>query len=560
MIYKTNNYLLFLSYLLLSFQLLSAKFLEKVFTDIFKGKITAYESETISGTAASLEYTQDIRRELPAFLKKYNVTSILDVGCGDFNWMKHIISDEITYIGVDVVKQIVDDNNAKYKAKNISFIHADCSCDPLPQVDLVICRDIFPYLPYEYAFRIIENFMKSDSKYMLLTTYTSSERVNKNLPKSETGGNYCLNIQKKPFSLMKPLFSISEHYYATTPDKSLGLWHIDDLDKGPSAVTYLDEKNWGGRLGDKLLMYVKAKWIAYTYNLPFYYKPFKYSDQLQMHEKDLRWSDEYAARYEIIDDPCKSTGTENPKNRSVDVDNFIQPFSSKLHVISYYFQPEAWGSHQATYDSLEVGEWKGLYDDETFRNMLKETIKPRFPIHEIPLPKDRLTVALHVRKGGGFDGEILSLQLYTDKKGGDCLPCCCIALPSIYTDVGYSLKFPPDQFYVEQIRYISSMYEDMPLYVHLFTDDRDPQSLIDRYAKAVGKSNISYGCRHVGNHHDENVVDDLFNMVRFDCLIRSGSNFPQVAQLIGNYKIILYPKNVEWRSILHVYDVGINVN
>lgn len=553
---KTNKCFLFLS-LLFSVQLLSAQFLEKVFTDIFNNNIWAYKSETISGTAASFAYTEAIRKELPALFKKYNISSILDIGCGDFNWMKHIISDEITYIGVDVVKQIVDDNNAKYKTKNISFIHADCSCDSLPQVDLVMCRDIFPYVPYKYAFRMIKNILSSGSKYVLFTSYSDPQRENRNLPKSETGGNYCLNILKKPFFLMKPLFSINEQYSIPTADKSLGLWHVADLNKGSSAVTYLDEKNWGGRLGDKLLMYVKAKWVAYTYGLPFYYKPFKYSDQLQMHEKELRCSDEHAARYEIIDDPCKSIGIENPKNRSVDVDNFIQPFSSKLHVISYYFQPERWGSHQAVYDSQDVGEWKGLYDDEEFRKMLRETIQPRFPIHEIPLPKDRLTVALHVRKGGGFDGEMLSLQLYGDKrKEEELLQCHCQAQTSCYTDVGYTLKFPPDRFYVEQIRNISSMYEDIPMYVHLFTDDLDPQSLIDRYAKAVGKSNISYGCRQVENHHDKNLIDDLFNMVRCNCLIRSGSNFPQVAQLIGNYKVVLYPKNVEWRSILHVYDVG----
>ncbi len=558
MIFKTNNYLLFLSCFLFSVQFLSAKFLEKVFTDIFKKNIWAYGSETISGTAASLTYTEVIRNELPALFKKYKITSILDVGCGDFNWMKHVISNEITYIGLEVVKQIVDANNAKYKTKNISFIHADCSCDSLPQVDLIICRDLLPYIPYKYTFKIIQNFILSGSKYVLFTTYSHCQRVNRSLSKSETGGNYCLNIEKKPFFLMKPLVSINEQYKKPTSDKILGLWCVADLNKGPSAVTYLDEKNWGGRLGDKLLMYVKAKWVAYKYGLCFYYKPFKYSDQLQMHEKDQMWSNECVARYEIIEDPYKGIG--DPKSHLVNLDDFINQFSSKLYIISYYFQLQKWGSHQATYDSQDVGEWKGLYDDETFQNMLRETIKPRFPIHEIPLPKDRLTVALHVRKGGDYDGAMLSLQLYTDKKNDDSSQCYCGAESSTYTDLGYSLKFPPDQFYVEQIRYISSLYEDIPMYVHLFTDDRDPQALIDRYAKMVGKSNISYACRKVGNHHDKNIIDDLFNMVRFDCLIRSGSNFPQVAQLIGNYKVVLYPRNGEWRSILHVYDVGMKFN
>lgn len=530
--------------------------LETVFTYIFENKIWEYEGETVSGMGATLAYTQKIRKDLPDVFQEYGIRSILDIGCGDFNWMKHIITDDITYTGIDIVKKIIDKNSELYTAQNISFIHANCCIDPLPRADLVICRDVLAHFSYGEAFKLIENIKKSGSKYVLFTTYADQKRENNDLSQNQIGmSNYCLNMEKAPFSFLRPLLLINENcpspQHVVTPDKSLGLWHLKKLDNACSAVTYLDDKNWGGRLGDKLLMYVKARWVAYKKNMPFYYKPFKYSDQLLFSEVETAWHENYAAHFDIIENEYKEN--EDRKKCCVDFNTAIA-FTSTLHVIDYYWQPHFWGNDQKLYDSQDVSQWKELYDDEAFRTILRETIRPRFHINTIALPNDKITVALHVRKGRGFDGELLSLQLYGDNSIQTT--CHCKTHHSRFVDVGYMLKFPPDQFYVDQIRYLSGKYNDAPLYIHLFTDDPDPQSLLERYAQAVGKSNISYGCREQGNHHDMNILDDLFNMTRFDCLIRSGSNFPQVAQLIGNFKIVLYPKQVGWRSVLNVSEVG----
>ncbi len=555
---KSYYILLFLPFFFVTIYC-SNKPLEKVFTDIFKSNVWAYESETVSGVGASLHYTENMRKELSALIKKYNIKTILDMGCGDFNWMKHVISDDITYIGMDVVKEIIENNSAKYATHTISFIHDEVSTAQLPRVDLIICRDIIPHLSYQWAMLLLKNIKQSGSKYVLLTTYGDEARENKNLTEQEIGvANYPVTMQKLPFNLGEPLDLFNENcpypYFGITPDKVLGLWDAEDLDKGPAAVTYLDNARWGGRLGDFLLMYIKAKWVSYKYELRLYYKPFKYSDQFMMHDLENRWYDDYITRYTIIEDPYQ--GVAHQKSHSVDLEQFINPFLKKLHIIHYYFQPKSWGEQQARYDSQDVGEWVGLYEDTEFRTILREMLKPRIPVKKLELPVDRITVAVHVRKGGGYDGEMLSLQLYSDQEEKPAIYCACSAFASYYTDVGYTLKFPPDQFYVEQIRYLSKKYNDMPMYVHLFTDDRDPQALIDKYAAAVDKPNITYGCRQKGNHYDCNVIDDLFNMVRFDCFIRSGSNFPQVAQLLGNFKVVLYPRHAQWRSMLHIYDVG----
>jgi hypothetical protein len=37
-----------------------------------------------------------------------------------------------------------------------------------------------------------------------------------------------------------------------------------------------NDNSWGGRFGDKLSIYYRAKWLSYKYGLPFYFQPFQY--------------------------------------------------------------------------------------------------------------------------------------------------------------------------------------------------------------------------------------------------------------------------------------------
>jgi hypothetical protein len=56
--------------------------------------------------------------------------------------------------------------------------------------------------------------------------------------------------------------------------------------KRPTSITYTRS---GGRLGDNLIAYMHAKWLAYVHDLPFLYVPFEYSDQLPLHEVEERY-------------------------------------------------------------------------------------------------------------------------------------------------------------------------------------------------------------------------------------------------------------------------------
>src|SRR6202051_1321856 len=61
---------------------------KQVFTNIFK-RNWWNNGESRSGWGAELKRTVSIRAELPAFVQRHSVRSLLDAPCGDFHLMKN---------------------------------------------------------------------------------------------------------------------------------------------------------------------------------------------------------------------------------------------------------------------------------------------------------------------------------------------------------------------------------------------------------------------------------------------------------------------------------------
>jgi hypothetical protein len=300
------------------------------------------------------------------------------------------------------------------------------------------------------------------------------------------------------------------------------------------VVTYLDKTEWGGRLGDQLIMYIKAKWVAFHYDLPFLYKPFEYSDQLMMHLNEQHLTDNIVRTYKKKIVTCYDESEIVSKSPVSKDYTFFQ--------IHYYFNPSSWGSYQRNYDSQEIMAWPDVHKDKAFIDEIKKQIAPCNPISLPHLPANKISVAVHIRMGGGFDNSLLSRQLYAleDLNPMEHVP------EGIYSDKHWPFKFPPLQYYVDQIKRLSQMFNDAPMYLSIYTDHNDPHSLMRMIQNTVNKNNISFDCRNDDNHHTKNVLEDMFAMAHYDCLIRSGSNYPQIAQLIGNHRVVIYPASCKW--------------
>lgn len=202
---------------------------ESIFTNIYNTNGWG-GLESVSGTGSDLIQTEVLVIELDSLLSTMNISIILDIPCGDFNWMQKVDFTNIKYIGGDIVKEIVIKNHEKNSKKNISFIHLNLIKDLLPTVDLVISRDCFVHFSFNDISLAIENICKSKSKYILTTTFTEV----KNNIDIVTGEWRTINLMEKPFNFPDPILLINENCSEQNgiySDKSMGLWKIEDITK-----------------------------------------------------------------------------------------------------------------------------------------------------------------------------------------------------------------------------------------------------------------------------------------------------------------------------------------
>ncbi len=202
------------------------RFREYTFQRAYRGNIWAgYESH--SGAGSSLEATAAIRQELPRLIESFGVTSILDIPCGDFHWMKEVPFPEgLVYTGGDILEEVIAENQARYGGPLRSFRKMNLLEDPLPRADLVLCRDCLVHFSFADIAKSIQNLKRSGSTY-LLTTHFPATTTNRD---GMTGQWRPLNLQAPPFHFPAPLAVISERLAIERfADKSLALFQLSDI-------------------------------------------------------------------------------------------------------------------------------------------------------------------------------------------------------------------------------------------------------------------------------------------------------------------------------------------
>jgi hypothetical protein len=176
---------------------------EQVFTDIYA--TNGWGSyQTRSGHGSELTNTKTMITNIPFIIEQFNIKSIFDAGCGDWNWFKEI-NFNIDYTGADIVKPLVDDMNIKYQKPNVKFVHTDVIADKFGCYDLVIARDILFHFSYKDLFKFLFNFQESNSKF-LLTTHSGD------FPNSDisTGDWRYLNLFASPFNFPTPIYMFDD--------------------------------------------------------------------------------------------------------------------------------------------------------------------------------------------------------------------------------------------------------------------------------------------------------------------------------------------------------------
>ena len=195
---------------------------EDRFTLIYRTNLWA-AAESVSGPAASLENTAALRRELPALFDRRGIRSILDAPCGDFYWMKHVVrACDVAYVGGDIVRPLVERNEALFGSPRCRFVHLDVSRDSIPRTDLLLCRGLFSLLSNADSLAVLRQFLRAGTPYILL----SSHRVlDGDVNADVVSGDFrYVDMRAAPFNLPPPVETLEDRH-----DEDLCLWTRDQV-------------------------------------------------------------------------------------------------------------------------------------------------------------------------------------------------------------------------------------------------------------------------------------------------------------------------------------------
>lgn len=174
---------------------------QAVFSEIYDNKVwgTNSEGQGWSGGGSSYEATSVYRAFLQDFLKQHNVCSVVDLGCGDWEFSKHIDWEGIHYCGLDVVPSVVEKNKARYESDSIHFKQHDGIQSELPSAQLLLCKDVLQHLTNEDIINISKQFKKF--KYCLITNGVDPVNYSSDNRDIERGDYRPIDLSKPPFNL-----------------------------------------------------------------------------------------------------------------------------------------------------------------------------------------------------------------------------------------------------------------------------------------------------------------------------------------------------------------------
>ncbi len=178
--------------------------------------------ESLSGVGSTDSATRDLSVRLAAFLREVGCRRLVDIGCGDFNWMRSVEGD-FEYRGIDVVPQVIAQNNARYGSERRRFLCADATSEPIETGDVAICREVLFHLSFDDGLRLLCNIKAAGFRHVLFTT-DKSVWFNSDI---RSGDFRRINLMRSPYGLPMPSLELTDD--KVSKGRVLGVWQGSSL-------------------------------------------------------------------------------------------------------------------------------------------------------------------------------------------------------------------------------------------------------------------------------------------------------------------------------------------
>jgi len=166
----------------------------EVFSEIYRTNTWTYGS----GEGSLPIHTRGYVRYLQRFLSRNRVRSVLDFGCGDWQFSRLIDWSGVEYCGVDIVPEVVRRNECEFARENVRFAQFDEDPSSLPAADLLIVKDVLQHWPDEQVREFLPVIGRH--RFALITNCVNPQGMQRN-EDTAVGGFRYLDLRLAPFNL-----------------------------------------------------------------------------------------------------------------------------------------------------------------------------------------------------------------------------------------------------------------------------------------------------------------------------------------------------------------------
>ena len=151
-----------------------------------------------SGEGSLPVHTKGYATLIERFIRQHNVQSVVDVGCGDWQFSRFINWNHCRYTGLDIVPGLVETNTSQFACENIQFATYDGNFSHLPKAELLIIKDVLQHLSQQKIIDFLA--ILDDYPYALITNCINPHGITENRDIPDGGFRY-LDLTLSPFEL-----------------------------------------------------------------------------------------------------------------------------------------------------------------------------------------------------------------------------------------------------------------------------------------------------------------------------------------------------------------------
>jgi len=166
---------------------------EAVFSDIYANAKWGQGS----GPGSNPSVLNDYRSFLERFIRLNDIASVVDVGCGDWQFSRYVNFGGASYLGLDVVDSVVETNTQAFGSARVVFQKAPADPADIPGGDLIVIKDVLQHLS-DAQIMTYRDLIRSKFRFGLIT----NSRIKGDVPLNidiQPGEFRCLDLNAAPY-------------------------------------------------------------------------------------------------------------------------------------------------------------------------------------------------------------------------------------------------------------------------------------------------------------------------------------------------------------------------